>query len=536
MLRQLILNSLFLFLTLSCFAQNNFQAYFSIPGAGTIVEESAINRLPDGGFIIAASFSVSSTNCHQLLIRLNSNGDTLWTKDYSDGSTVSLPTVIPISTGGFLFAFKHEPSNGLMVVRTDDNGNKIWSTLNNIQGEINHPYAIENNDGSFIIAGLSGPDFASGISTPFLLKMDTSGNILWRRRYLPSGSSPSPAFVNNIQLGLTKTLDNGYAIATHAVGGGFGGMNGFVIKTDSAGTVVWTSISGTNNNEAYRSITSTRDSGLIAVGYELGPLSSDEYRTLVTKFDNNGTILWAKSYGNNIRFLPFDVEELDDGSIFIGANEQPNGSSSGAFFKIDATGDLLWANKFNRYGFWGSAAISQDGGFVGVGLGLDSITLNDRLVIIKADSLGNFACQNTPLTLTTTNLNLQNSSSSSLGFTVVTPINDSTIVSQTAPGLVYYCDPPLSTPQILEPSTFDLHIFPNPTDNFLTIDIEKSNQDSYNLRIVNLQGRTIFEQLSINNSSQRIDCSNWSQGVYLLVCSQKGSRIQTRKFLVQKSN
>lgn len=101
----------------------------------------------------------------------------------------------------------------------------------------------------------------------------------------------------------------------------------------------------------------------------------------------------------------------------------------------------------------------------------------------------------------------------------------------------YDCDPPLKTTQLIDQKTiFNIDVFPNPVDDWMNISIANNDNNALDWRILNLQGRIMFERLGTQDLEQQINCKNWSQGLYLLVCSQKGKILQTKKILIQKNN
>ena len=112
----------------------------------------------DDGCFIAVGYTESFANndYSAWLVKIDANGDTLWTKTFGDNFDERAYSVLQTSDGGFVFTGLQHKSvwdDDLWIVKTDENGNFLWSK--NYGGEhwelgqsIN-----QNNDGSLIITG-----------------------------------------------------------------------------------------------------------------------------------------------------------------------------------------------------------------------------------------------------------------------------------------------------------------------------------------------------------------------------------------------
>lgn len=70
-------------------------------------------------------------------------------------------------------------------------------------------------------------------------------------------------------------------------------------------------------------------------------------------------------------------------------------------------------------------------------------------------------------------------------------------------------------------------IFPNPADNNITV---KGNFED--IKITNSMGQTTFH-CTINDNSLTIDCSQWADGIYILLARQTDGKIISKKFIIQ---
>lgn len=78
----------------------------------------------------------------------------------------------------------------------------------------------------------------------------------------------------------------------------------------------------------------------------------------------------------------------------------------------------------------------------------------------------------------------------------------------------------LATYQIIGVEEFDfknnaLKVFPNPTSNGFTIEIQEETKDKLTIAVYNVMGQQIFEK-PVKENNIYVDCSSWSAGVYFI--------------------
>lgn len=87
---------------------------------------------------------------------------------------------------------------------------------------------------------------------------------------------------------------------------------------------------------------------------------------------------------------------------------------------------------------------------------------------------------------------------------------------------------PLSSRTKALNNEFEFDIFPNPTSDFLTVN-STSNIDE--LQIFNLNGKSLYQALSLGNNSQ-INVTNYPKGTYIILL-KSGNKIVAEKFVIQ---
>ena len=242
-------------------AQTTFQKTFGglnwEADYGTSVQQTA-----DGGYIIAGyTESFGSGLKDVYLTRTDSEGDILWTKAYGGSGDDYGNSVQQTADGGFIIAGYTMSFgaglNDVYLIRTDANGDLLWSKTIGGSDEDYGYNVVQTSDGGFIITGETW-SFGAGGSDAYLVRTDSSGSVLWTKTF--GGSNDD--FGNSIQ----RTADGGYIITGQTSSFGAGGYDVYLIKTNSTGDTLWTKALGESGLEIGNSIRQTTDDGYIITG------------------------------------------------------------------------------------------------------------------------------------------------------------------------------------------------------------------------------------------------------------------------------
>jgi len=190
-MRSLILIlSLILLITAIAFAQPD-TLWTKVYGDSDICEEcNSVQQTFDGGYILAGfklvDYIFPNEYYDMYVVKTDSIGDTLWTRTYGGAETEIAYSVQQTSDGGFVIAGYTESygagSRDFYLVRTDENGDTLWTrTYGGYENETCYSMIIAD-DGNYILAG-STNSFGTGQNDMFLMKVDTLGNLDWQWTY-----------------------------------------------------------------------------------------------------------------------------------------------------------------------------------------------------------------------------------------------------------------------------------------------------------------------------------------------------------------
>lgn len=321
-----------------------------------------VEKTSDNGFIITGSF----------LIKTDSLGDTLWTRDFDKMGRCVQKT----SDGGYVVVGEEYPY--LWLLKTDMNGDTYWTRKYGEREAIG--YCVRQaSKGGYFISGGTVPPPPAGRHVLWILRTDSLGDTLWTRSYQDSGYY--------IGYSLELTSDGG-CIAT-------GRAKGVpLIKVDSLGTTTWMKTHILGNPEvvdAGYSIQMTSDDGYIISGIadEGGLFTSGALFLLKT--DSLGDSLWAKIYDpTSVWDAGASCHQTPDGGYIIAGTQDFSIQHTGKIWllKTDSDGEMLWERTFegDPDARGDCLALCSDGGYAVTGF--MSVNGSPDIVLIKTDSLG----------------------------------------------------------------------------------------------------------------------------------------------------
>ena len=189
-----------------------------------------MHQTVDGGYVLVAeTFSFGAGSADVYLIKTDSIGNVMWTKTYGGSSSDYGYSVKQTVDGGFIIAgYTNSFGAGLFdlyVIKTDMNGNVIWSkTYGGASSDYGHS-VIQTLDSGYVITGYT---LSFGMATQvYFVKLDSDGNLLWSMTYGGSG--------NDFGWSVEQTTDSGFVITGNTDSFGRGNRDVYLIKTDRFG-------------------------------------------------------------------------------------------------------------------------------------------------------------------------------------------------------------------------------------------------------------------------------------------------------------
>jgi len=275
-------------------------------------EAYSVQQTSDGGYILGGSTRSFGMGLSDFwLVRTDSSGELMWNKTYGAPFFDVAYSVQQTSDDGYIVAGSTNSlgsgSEDFWVIKADPNGGMQWNkTYGGLYDEV--AYSVQQtNDGGYIVCGYTS-SFGSGYEDFWLLKIDSNGSILLNKTY--GGENSEYAYL------VQQTNDNGYIIAgsTYSLGAG---LDVWLVKTDSSGTMQWSKTYGGLLDEEAYAVQQTSDSGYIIVGF--ADSLNDNRDVWLIKVNSTGNIEWNQTYGGTENDEAYSVQQTsDEGYIIAG--------------------------------------------------------------------------------------------------------------------------------------------------------------------------------------------------------------------------
>lgn len=267
-----------------------------------------ILQTADGGFLLGGSSDSNDggektenlrTGTDGWLVKIDANGNKLWDKTIGGSRYESIESMIELNNGDILVCLNSflEGSGGditapprggsdIWVVKLNSSGGILWDKRYGSSGDEAFPSMIKTNDGNIFICALAYNTFQNGDMTAstigysdfWLFKIDISGNKIWDKRYGGYGSEGNPT--------IFKTKDNKYILAGSTISGAGGDisehyrgdMDLWTLEIDDNGNKYWDKRIGCNNLYFWgqQFLKSTDDLGFVFIGRSTANISGDK--------------------------------------------------------------------------------------------------------------------------------------------------------------------------------------------------------------------------------------------------------------------
>jgi uncharacterized delta-60 repeat protein len=271
--------------------------------AGFRSDVSTANGLRSNTIAVDSSGNVYVTgesNGDYATIKLDTNGNELWTRTYDSGSG-DVASALAVDSSGSVYV-TGQSTGGYSTIKYDTNGNELWVAING--GGDSAPDLAVDSSGNVYVTGRSHGGSSFDYET---VKYDANGNELWVRRY-DGGSSDWP-------WGLAID-SSGNVFVTGSSRNPSDGTNHYAtVKYDTDGNELWVDVfDGGTWDDAYA--LAVDSSGNVYVTGE--SFNSDWTAAFVTiKYEPSGNVLWTVRYELVWDAWPVDFEVDSSNNIYI---------------------------------------------------------------------------------------------------------------------------------------------------------------------------------------------------------------------------
>jgi len=245
-------------------------------------------EIDEGYLFIGDTYNPEDQNQNIFLIRANSLGDTLWTKQFGDRETDYGSDIVSTVDGGYMILGSTKQFSilnfDIWMIKIDTDGTEQWNKHHGSGSDDYGQTILYLSDGTYLIKAISSA-FGNENSSVILLKTDASGNEEWTKSFGGTNSNPG----NTIQ----ETGDGSFIMVNSKYDYGNNDYDIWLIKIDKNGLVEWEKTFGGINSDLGLSVDLAVDGGYILTGST----------STLGNGDENSSDLWlikTDSEGNTI--------------------------------------------------------------------------------------------------------------------------------------------------------------------------------------------------------------------------------------------
>jgi hypothetical protein len=272
---------------------------------------NSVQQTSDGGYIVAGWTHIGAGDYDVYLIKTTAQGDTLWTRAYGETGNDAGNSVQQTSDGGYIIAGITDSNvtgaADVYLIKTDAYGDTLWTrTYGGTDFDCGNSVK-QTTDGGYIIAGLT-QSFGAGSDDVYLIKTDAQGNALWTRTNGGTGYDRGSS--------VQQTTDGGYIVAGYTYSTETEYSDVYMVKTDALGDTLWTRTYGGSSDDFGNAVQQTPDGGYIVAGAtdSYGAGNSDVY---LIKTNSQGDTLWTETYGGVLNDRGEAIQRTADGGYII---------------------------------------------------------------------------------------------------------------------------------------------------------------------------------------------------------------------------
>jgi hypothetical protein len=287
---------------------------------------------PDSGYVAAGyTNSFGSGGYDVYVMRLNTMGDTLWTRTYGGADWDFGYCIRQTADGGFIIAGTTSSYGGanenIYLVKTNASGDTTWTKTIGGQWEDQGMWVEQTQDLGYIVSGYTN-SFGAGNYDLYYMKLDSNGDTVWTKTL--GGTEDDRSYC------IRETSTGEFVLAGYTESFGYSGSNDFyLVKTFSSGDTIWTQRMGAWDDERAFALDIASDGGYVLAGLTAGPSYHNIY---IYKTDMNGYYQLANTPGGADAETAYSVQQTTDGGYIMAGSTNSYGYGLYDFYLVKTDG------------------------------------------------------------------------------------------------------------------------------------------------------------------------------------------------------
>lgn len=421
----------------------------------------------------------------------------------------------------------------IRIIKLNQNGDSLWTKtyLSILTNRLVGQSIVKTSDNHFLICGERDPGLLS-VRDAFIMKTDSAGNLIWIKEYSNQ--------VGSIFWTVIETSDHGYLAGGNSYAGFGANQIAYVVKTDSAGNEQWHQTYSPRPFANCWTIINNNNGTNTLIGEITTGLDPANCKCLLININStNGNELSHYLYGDTLKYQSCSRGLLtSDGKyLMIGVQGGYHGENLLAI-KADSSGNIQWYQAYNDslHTYYASDVKETcDSGFIITGQVSTFDTLTGHFGIFnsflfKTDQYGNKQWEK-----------IENGIAPNALYNIKEYYDRGFVVTGGYPNgcyvarfdSVYICNPTGIHENNFNSINFEISVYPNPCTSNTTIDLIGPNETpNFNLTMYDIFGRTI-KTSKLNSGKNNFDTKFLISGIYFYKISDGRNLLKTGKLLIE---
>jgi len=188
-------------------------------------------------------------------------------------------------------------------------------------------------EGGYIVSGWTGAERHHDSVDLLLLQTDADGQFLWNRVY------KKPLWQGGHEI--RQMGDGGFMVAAICRTPEGGILNGYLVKTDPRGNIVWDRICGGARWDEWHGLHVTSNGNFIFCGGTRSIPRAGRMLSWIMETNSSGDTLWKRTYVGGFGYLWSIVQTRDGGYVAAGRAGESRSRDLGVL-KLDDLGEPQW--------------------------------------------------------------------------------------------------------------------------------------------------------------------------------------------------
>ena len=284
---------------------------------------------PDNNLLISGysrSFNINS-NFEAYLIKTDRNGNVIWQKTLDAASSITKMERSNSNDGyiavGGTFGWTSNLGRGVFISKLSDSGTIVWSKtyFGPNKNEMANNFSFDYSGNLMIVA--SAQDVYPN-NDLFVLKTDMNGDTLWSKSIYGNGFEISSNIVNLDNNNFTICSSSGNVTDPLGIT--------TITNIDNIGNNVILTSFQSNNPYSGNWMIKTTDNNLLLTGTQTDSLGNNP--CYVKKLDFTGNVIWTKTFGDSLNYTVHHIMETNNSYIIVGAQNVPTDSTHALIIKM----------------------------------------------------------------------------------------------------------------------------------------------------------------------------------------------------------